>query len=54
MTAALTEVPLKEEGNPPTRRSIRAIPGRGDRVFLGFTRTSALVVLAVKTIWEFQ
>jgi phosphate transport system permease protein len=47
MTTALTEVPVKEEGNPPTRRAIRVVPGRGDRVFLGFTRTSALVVLAV-------
>jgi phosphate transport system permease protein len=47
MTTALTEVPVREDGPPQARRAIRAVPGKADKVFLGLTRTSALVVLAV-------
>jgi phosphate transport system permease protein len=47
MTTAITEVPVREDGPPQSRRTIRAVPGKADKAFLGLTRTSALVVLAV-------
>jgi phosphate transport system permease protein len=47
MTTAITEVPVRTDGPPPSRRTVRAVPGKTDKVFLGLTRTSALIVLAV-------
>jgi phosphate transport system permease protein len=47
MTTAITEVPVRTDGPSPSRRSVRAVPGKADKVFLGLTRTSALIVLAV-------
>ncbi len=44
-------VPAASErsGDDRPRRSMRAVPGSGDRAFMGLHRTSALVVLAVFT-----
>jgi phosphate transport system permease protein len=47
MTTAITEVPVRTDGPPPSQRTVRAVPGKTDKVFLGLTRTSALIVLAV-------
>ena len=49
MTATMVPSAPADGGDRRPRRLVRAVPGAGDRLFLGLNRTSALVVLLVFT-----
>ena len=47
MTTTVPSRATDDTRKPPAKRRITAVPGTGDRVFLGLTRTSGLVVLGI-------
>jgi phosphate transport system permease protein len=47
MTTTLPSRAADDTGDAQAKRRVTAVPGTGDRVFLGLTRTSGLVVLGI-------